>query len=361
METMGFRCLILAGVVACVSPPAGGAGGGGAGSRAEPGHFVFRGGRLPGGRAADVEVRSGKIVAVGTIESDAPDVDIAGKTLAPAFIDSHVHLAYLPASAEHLRGGVAAVVDLGSPMETLEIDERLLIVQSGPFITGPGGYPTQTWGANGYGVECEAVACLRATVVRLGLSGAGVIKLAVTGSELDDHALKATVLQAHMSKLRVAGHAIASDDVVRAAFAGVDILAHTPVEKLSRHAIDQWATGPVITTLVAFGAGDAAIDNLRRLRERGALVLYGTHLGNTSTTGISADEIRAMQRAGMTGSEIVKAGTTVPAAYWRFRALGTIAPGYAASVLVLSADPYDDPVTLASPLAVYVAGERVDL
>ena len=52
------------------------------------------GGALPGGAQVDVEVRDGKIVDLGAAvaATGAPEVDVQGRTLAPAFIDSHVHL-----------------------------------------------------------------------------------------------------------------------------------------------------------------------------------------------------------------------------------------------------------------------------
>src|SRR5258708_688824 len=71
-------------------------------------HFVLRNGRLPGGMLADVEVREGKFVAVGNVAAGGDAIDVSGRFLAPAFIDSHVHLAYLPMIPEMLAGGRAA-------------------------------------------------------------------------------------------------------------------------------------------------------------------------------------------------------------------------------------------------------------
>ena len=112
----------------------------------------------------------------------------------------------------------------------------------------------------------------------------------------------------------------------------------------------------MITTLAAFGGGSATVANLAALRARGTIVLYGTDFGNRRTAGIDAAELALMSAAGMDGAAILAAGTQVPAEYWGFSELGRIAPGKAADLLVLDADPLVDPLTLARPLAVVYRG-----
>src|SRR5205085_1917566 len=99
-------------------------------------HLVLRGGRLPGGAPADVEVEGGRIVAVGVVASESDVVDVSGRWLAPAFIDSHVHLAYLPMGPEMVAGGVVAAVDLAAPETFLAEDHApMKLLASGPMIT----------------------------------------------------------------------------------------------------------------------------------------------------------------------------------------------------------------------------------
>jgi imidazolonepropionase-like amidohydrolase len=86
-------------------------------------------------------------------------------------------------------------------------------------------------------------------------------------------------------------------------------------------------------------------------------VLYGTDLGNTRTAAIQPREIAAMQAAGLTGEEILAAGTVAPATWWGLTDLGSLDVGKQASLLVLDADPHIDPTTLARPQAVWMAGE----
>ena len=88
-------------------------------------------------------------------------------------------------------------------------------------------------------------------------------------------------------------------------------------------------------------------------------MLYGTDQGNTNPMGIMESELAAMAAAGMSPEQILAAGTSAPAAYWGLGDLGHIAPGYAASFLLLDEDPMVDPTALARPVQVYVDGVRL--
>lgn len=89
-------------------------------------------------------------------------------------------------------------------------------------------------------------------------------------------------------------------------------------------------------------------------------MLYGTDFGNTRTAAIQATELRRMQDVGMDGAAILAAGTSVPAEWWGFEGLGRIDVGQPATFLVLVADPYEDPLTLSDPEAVWIDGVRLE-
>ena len=327
-------------------------------------HVVLRGAEVVGLGRADVEIRGGRIVAVG-VALAAPGAvarDLRGRFLVPAVVDSHVHLAYYPVSAELVRGGVAGAVDLAAPVETLGRSlAPLRLVASGPMITPPRGYPTESWGRDGYGLECAGRDACIAGVERLHALGARVIKLPVSGSPtLDDAMLAAVVVRAHALGLRVASHALGDAEAMRAARAGVDVLAHTPVEPLSDATVEAWRGRAVISTLRAFGGAASTIDNLRRLRAADVTVLYGTDLGNTHTARVDGIELALLESAGLDPAAVLAAATSVPAAYWGFADLGAIAPGRAACLLVLDRDPRSAAVALAEPAEVWIDGHRVD-
>jgi imidazolonepropionase-like amidohydrolase len=327
----------------------------------DPTHFVIRGVRIAGGPAAptDVEIRAGRFIAVGKVGKAPRVVDGTGYWIVPGFIDSHVHLALEPASSTLASWGVVAAVDMAAPEKFLEsTDPVLRRIASGPMITSEEGYPTQSWGRDGFGIECPVPMCARAAVAKLKLKGARLIKLAVGERGLDEASLRAAADQAQRMRLWVAAHALTDGDAATAWRVGATILAHTPITKLSPSTVELWGRGTVITTLAAFGADRQAADNLRALRKAGAQVLYGTDFGNTKVSGISGKEIALMQAAGMSGKEILAAGTSTPAHFWGWTELGAIADGKVASFLLVDRDPAVDPLVLAKPKHVYFEGER---
>lgn len=323
-------------------------------------HFGLLGGNVVGIGSVDVEIEDGRIARLGELPNDVDRLDVAGSWIVPAFIDSHVHLAYWRVAEELADGGVAGAVDLASPVEFLSEDHApLRVVASGPMVTAPNGYPLSSWGADGYGTPCTDAATCVAAVDELHRLGAGVIKIPLAGGpELDDESMRAAIDRAHALGLQVATHALGDEEALRAARAGADVLAHVPTERLSDETVEAWRGRAVVPTLDAFGGGEDAIENVRDLRDHDVQVLYGTDLGNTRDAGTSIDEISLMIAVGMNGRSILDAGTRDPAAYWGFSDLGSLEPGKAASFLVLSDDPLRDPTVLASPAAVWIDGVR---
>ncbi len=316
-----------------------------------------------GGLVCDVWVSEGKVQALGppgTVgEVGLSELDLSGRWLVPAFIDSHVHLAYLPEAKAMLDGGIAGAVDLAAPVSALAADPGALrLLNAGPMVTAVGGYPTQSWGRNGYGLEVADALEATAAVTTLAEAGARVIKSPVDGSGgLDDAQLAAIAEAAHQHNLKLAVHALGTEDSLRAARAGADVLAHTPTVGLTAATTEAWAPRAVITTLAAFGGGATTVANLAALHAQGATVLYGTDFGNTRSPGISGDELRLMGDAGMSPDGIIASGTSTPASFWGMDELGSISVGKAASWLVLQTDPRQDIGTLTQPEAVWIDGQ----
>ena len=322
--------------------------------------FVLKGGIVVGAGKTNLLIEGERIAGVGVSDDAAARVvNVTGRFVVPAFIDSHVHLAYFPDGAAELpSSGIAAVLDLAAPVNALGVDHApLRVINAGPMITAVAGYPTNSWGANGYGIGVATAAAGVAAVETLFKAGVGAIKVPLTVSPtLDDATVKAIVAAAHAHQLKVYTHALEDKNAARAAADGIDVLAHTPTEALSEATLEAWKRGTVISTLGAFGGGVAALENLRKLRERGARVLYGTDFGNTRQTGVQDQEISYLMTAGFDGASIVRAGTAEPAAFLGLTDLGSLEVGKRASFMVLAADPTLDPHTLSKPIAVYVDG-----
>lgn len=323
------------------------------------GPVVLRGGAVVGVGPADVRFAEGRITHVGDVPKGmGTDVDVSGRFLVPAGVDSHVHLAYLPREREMADGGIAAVVDWASPIAWLDTPLSALDrVASGPMLTAVGGYPTQTWGRDGYGLEVAGPEAGCAAVETVRARGARVIKVPVTGPPaLDGPTLEAIVRCAHDAGLKVGAHALSDAEAARAAAAGVDVLVHTPTQALGEPTVQAWSGRTVISTLDAFGGSPTAVENLRRLRAAGATVLYGTDFGNSRDTGIQRAELERLRDAGLDGAAVLKALTEDPASAFGFE-VGVVV-GRPASVLVLGSDPLADPVALADPEQVWFRGAR---
>ncbi len=319
---------------------------------------LYRGARIAGAGDAptDVCVTGGLFTAIGPAGTLVGAVvkDVTDRWLAPAVIDSHVHLVYYPAAEALAAGGVIAGIDQAAPPSFFSTDfAPMTVLGSGPMITATLGYPTQGWGSDGYGLEVpvgDVPAAIAAvdTVVSL---GAALIKVPLEqGPKLTDEQLVAVVTRAHALGRKVSVHALSEETAEKAALIGADILAHTPVEPLSDATVAAWGSRAVVSTLSAFGG--AAVTQLARLRTAGARVLYGTDFGNTTALGPSALEISRLTQAGLDGAAILEAMTSAPADYWGLSDLGTIGPGKRAAFLVLAQDPVLEPAVLANPAEV---------
>jgi len=312
------------------------------------------------GNAVSIGVRGEDFAGDDELGSDADVLDLGGRFVVPAFIDSHVHLAYWAVAADLPAGGVAGAVDFAAPIATLDDEFPIFVQASGPMITPLLGYPTQSWGAGGFGLEVASPEEAVDAVHRLLESGAAFIKTPLLGATgADDAMLAAIVDAAHARGARVAVHALGAADAARAVASEVDIFGHTPTDALPSDVIAAWGERAVVGTLSAFGAGDAAVSNLRALADGGALVLYGTDLGNTRVAGIQSGELDALVRAGFTGAEIVHSATDRPADFWGFSALGRLEAGRRASFLVLAEDPNQNPAILVTPDAIVIDGAVV--
>ncbi len=302
------------------------------------------------------EVLPDDAVVVG--ETAENRFDAAGRWMLPAFIDSHVHAAYLKTIARDPNRGVAGAVDLGMPIAAMGTRiPGLELIGAGPLLTAPGGYPTRSWGRDGYGLEVAGPDVAEAVIAKLIAAGAKVVKLAFSDApSLDEATSRALVEAAHAKGLKVAAHALTDAHAALAARVGCDVLAHTPVEPLSEATLAAWAGRAVISTLAAFGGGGPAVANLHELHARGAKVMYGTDFGNSTAIGIQNAETFALLRAGFDMSSIVDMATRVPAAYWGFDDLGAIETGKRASFFFTADSPIDRPDTLAVPIRVFIDG-----
>lgn len=310
--------------------------------------------------------------AVPRLPEGLPLLGGAGCWVSPGVVDAHVHLAF--GSPERaLAGGVVALRDLGAP-PVLARGWRSAgppcCAVAGPVVTAPGGYPTRSWGADGFGALAGSPQQARDVVRVLAADGVDLVKVALEpggGAPVPSpEVLRALVDAAHDAGLPVTAHALTVEMVTRALDAGVDELAHTPVEPLPASLLARLATTmtPVVSTLqtlAAGGAGRGALANAAALHAAGVPLLYGTDLGNTGTSpGVDPRELDRLADAGLGRAGALR--RAVEGARWAVglqeATPGRVVIGEPAALVLLPDDPLAEPAAWRAPLAV-VAGARL--
>jgi imidazolonepropionase-like amidohydrolase len=326
----------------------------------------------------DDDGRVARVGPAGEIElpDDVPVLGGPGAWIGPGIVDAHVHLAF-GAPHELAAGGVTAVRDLGAPPQRAA-DWRTgdappagspRIAVAGPLLTAPGGYPSQSWGAAGFAAfVADPDAAIKA--VRALAASVDVIKVAIEptgGPTPDEQTVRAIVDAAHEAGLAVTAHALTVDAVRVALAGGVDELAHTPVERLPAGLIDAIAAARigVVSTLQTFadaGTGGGAMVNAAALYATGAVIRYGTDLGNAGTRpGVDPRELERLAETGMGRAGALAAATTGAANAPGLQgtgATGRLVAGGPADLVVLAGDPLEQPDHWSAPVAVLVAGRE---
>jgi imidazolonepropionase-like amidohydrolase len=349
----------------------------------------------------------------GSAPAGVPVTELAGATLLPGLIDTHVHLTF-DASADPvgslarrgdgevtesmvcagqaaLRGGVTTVRDLGDRgylSLALRGREGLpTILAAGPPITIPGGHCHFLGGSTPPTPEGMRVA-VRDHVAR----GVDVIKIMASGGGLTagsrqdtvqfpPEALRAAVTEAHQLGVPVTAHAHATAAIAGAVAAGVDGLEHVsfwttdgvdaPADLMRLIVSQRIAVGATVGVLPVPGAAPppavaarlpSIIANMRRLYEDGAVVVAGTDAGIAPLK--PHDVVRyapvMLRQAGMAPADALRAITSTAAGVCGLgQHKGRIAAGYDADILAVDGDPISDPAALHRIRAVYARGAAV--
>jgi imidazolonepropionase-like amidohydrolase len=315
-----------------------------------------------------VVVRSGTIVAVGSqedVDASAPKrVDLGDGTLLPGLIDLHVHDL---GRGQHV-SAVTTVRDVGAAEVSLTSVRKLergapRVLFSGPLLTVPRGYPTQTF-PDVAGVV-RGVAGARAAVARLAGEGVSVIKIALergpgTWPILSRAQIEAIVEEAHTRGLPVTAH-VSSTELARLALeTGVDELAHMPCEGHDPRVMPALVKAGVeiVGTLHVHDAnGCSTAAYARAFVDAGGTLLYGSDYPNSPIPpGVDVDELRLMAAAGLTSLEVLTNATARAGEQLRIAKLGTLQEGAPADLVGVSGNPLADLEALKLPELVVVRG-----
>lgn len=312
---------------------------------------------------------TGRIARIGAADGDAvPGLPVIGDAttwVGPGVTDAHVHFAFA-APADAQARGVTHARDLGAPAQLAAALRSEQVSVAGPIVTAPGGYPSQSWGRDGFAMAAADPEAAREVVGRI-VGTVDVVKVALepAGGPVPSLAVLIAVVEAaHEAGVGVTAHALTVAMVRRALAAGVDELAHVPVEPLPPKMVDAIASKDmvVVSTLQTFfdggePDGKAALANAAALHAAGVRIAYGTDLGNAGTRpGVEPRELRRLADAGLGAEGALLAATVVAAQAHGVRSSTSVSVGRRANVVVLDGDPIAQPELWRTPRAVVVDG-----
>lgn len=386
------------------------------------GGHVFDGHRLLTG-PHDVAIDGGQVVAVSPQPlMGVQEVDATDNWVLPGLIDTHLHVydvatvrdpesmqAFeqndLPGKlALFLDHGITTIKSVGDPSDEI-LQTRAAIATGavrGPRLLATGcgitvrdGHPAATafgdnpWARARFTAEVDSVQQMRELVHHLADQGVDAIKLLSEGAcactaspryvwrnpaipaatelvRLPVDFLRAGIETGHERGLRVTVHTTQQVAAREAIEAGTDGLEHgVTVEPITDHALIDLMLERNITytpTLwIHDGAHPDTRSNVKKVSDAGVAIALGsdTFSGRGLFGANTLEETQLMVAAGMSPVQTLVAGTSAAARQCVRPDLGTIAPGNAADLIVLTADPTRDIGNLRHLAMTILGGEIV--
>src|SRR6266699_3206839 len=376
---------------------------------------VFEGARLiTGDGSAPIMdsafvVDNGRFTAVGrkgqiSVPAGAARVDLTGKTVIPALIDVHKHLAVtrdaLVDQLQHFAYyGVGVAMSMGQDTGDVAFQVRQETIPNaarnrtaGRGLTGP--EPGRTEAP--YWVKTEAEA--RKDVQELAQKKVDIVKIWVddrdhTVTKLSPALYAAVIDEAHKHNLRTIAHIFTLEDAKGVLRAGIDYFAHSVRDKdiddefvnmmkarpnmivdpnlpdrgvkVDRSWLRDSVTTEDFQKIQAQSKDDPKAQeffgiqsrNLARLNAAGVRIALGTD-GNIPWA--AHEEMADMVASNMTPAQVIVAATRNSAMLVGLKDVGTVDNGKSADFLVLDANPLDDITNTRRINAVYLRGTQVD-
>jgi imidazolonepropionase-like amidohydrolase len=376
---------------------------------------AFEGARIIVGDGSPA-IEKGTIVVNGTtiqaiganvqVPAGAQRVNLAGKTVMPMILDTHIHA---PATREQMirdlrrrvYWGVGAAMSMGTDTtdvvfkvrdETKNMPGTARLLTAGRGVTGieKGREQSAYW----VGTVAEA----RKAVQENAMKRPDIIKIWVddrdnTVPKLTPELYGAIIDEAHKQKVRVTAHIFDLEDGKGLLKANVDAFAHSVRDRdVDPEFLSMMKQRPNVTVNpnlpspgkrwdISWLQGRIAADefanvqkanvddpkqaeaygiqarNLKKLSDQGARIVLGTD-GNIPWA--PHQEMEAMAMAGMTPMQVIVAATSRAAEFLRITDTGTLQTGKNADLIVLDANPLENITNTRRINAVYFRGQTVN-
>ena len=376
---------------------------------------VFEGARLitGDGRAPVADsafiVENGRFTAVGRkgqlkVPAGAARVDLTGKTVMPAIIDAHKHLAVtrneLVDQLQHFAYyGIGATMSLGQDTgdEVYEVRGETIpnaarYRTAGRGLTGP--EPNRSHAPFFVTTEAEA----RKDVDEMAAKKVDILKIWVddrdhTVTKLSPELYRAAIDEAHKKGLRTIAHIFTLEDAKGMLRAGIDNFAHSVRDmdvddeyiklvkakptfivdpnlpdrgvKVDRGWLRDSMTPAEFQKVQAESKDDSKEQqffgiqcrNVARLTKEGIKIALGS---DGPIPWAAHEEMADMAGCGMTPAQVIVASTRNAADLMKLTDAGTIAVRKSADFLVLDANPLDNITNTRRIASVYLRGSQVD-
>lgn len=385
-----------------------------AAERAQAQPTAFEGARLivgDGGapiEGATIVVEGGKIVAAGRsadvrVPAGAQRVSLAGKTVMPMLVDTHVHLsptreALLRDLKQRAWWGVGAAMSMGTDVyalldirsQTIPDAARFLSAGRGITMPEPGRITVPHWiNTDAEGRKAvEELAGHKVDMVKIWVDNRGGQFKKLTPDIYD-----AIIEEAHRRGLRVTAHIFDMEDAKGLMKAGVDAFAHGVRDRdMDEETLALFKARPALVLTPNLPDRGVKVDlswlrpglseaeyakleaaNTDRPREQEMFGIQARNLAKLNSAGVRIAmgtdgnrpwgphvEMEDMVVAGMTPMQVIVASTKTSAELLRLADIGTIAVGKSADLLVLDANPLDDIRNTRRIAAVYLRGVAID-
>jgi imidazolonepropionase-like amidohydrolase len=395
MNIAALTATVALGVLAAVS-----------GQASAQGVTAYEGARVivGDGRVLDnttIVVTGSKITQVGgTVPAGATRVNLAGKTVMPMFIDSHIHASTTREGLvrdlkQRAYFGVSAVMSMGTDnLDLLDLRNKDTPGMARFFSAGKGisrtepGRPT---------AQINSVAEGRMAVQDNAKLGIDIIKVWVDDREgkvdkvLPDQ-YAAIIDEAHKNNMRVTAHIYSEFDGKGLIKAGLDAFAHSVRDKdIDDEMLALYKSRPIVVNPNLPGTGKkqdlswlkASLpaaeyakleeDNIDRPRQQQLHGIQARNLAKINANGVKIvlgtdgnrawsphEEAADMVAAGMTPMQVIVSATKNGAEWLKIADAGTLEAGKSADFLVLDANPVDDITNTRKISQVVLRGAAVD-